>query len=369
MKLKSLIIGVVMIVCAAAAIFALTKWHREFSGGDDDEGGGAKDDVEAVITVQTDTLKRMTLHRVINGFGTVEPAPATADQPAAGGPLSSPSAGVVAKVNVIAGQEVKAGDVLVELNSGTASFNYAKQEVERQKKLFAEQNTSQKNMQDAEAQLASLQIVAPISGTVTRLNAKPGMAIDANAVVAEVIDLHRLTVNIAVPASDANTLKPGQDVQVGQSVTASLTFVSPTVEPADGTVMTRASLPANCGLRPGQFLPVKIITDVLPDCLVAPEESVVTDEDGQSFVVVVKGKEAEHAEVEAGAREDGWVEISGDEIKEGATVVTKGAYGFPDKAKIRIAGDADADDESQSTNSAPAATNSPKAATNSAPEK
>jgi len=358
MKLKSLIIGVVMIACAAAAIFALTKWHREFSGGDDDEGGGAKEDTEAVITVETDTLKRMTLHRVVNGFGTIEAAPATADQPAAGGPLSSPSAGVVAKVNVVAGQEVKAGDVLVELNSGSASFNYAKQEVERQKKLFAEQNTSLKNMQDAEAQLASLQIVSPVSGTVTRLTAKPGMAIDVNAVVAEVIDLHRLIVSIQIPASDANTLKPGQDVQVGQSVTASLSFVSPTVEPADGTILTRASLPANCGLRPGQFLPVKIITDVLPDCLVAPEESVVTDDEGESYVVLVNGQEAERATVEPGVREDGWVEISGEDLKEGAMVVTKGAYGFPDRAKIHSAGDEDTASESKSTNSVPAATNS-----------
>lgn len=358
MKLKSLIIALVMIVCAAAAIFALTKWHREFSGGDDDEGGGAKENTEAVITVQTGTLRRMTLHRYLNGFGTVEPAPATADHPAAGGPLSSPSAGVVAKVNVIAGQEVKAGDVLLELNSGTASFSYAKEEVERQKKLFAEQNTSLKNLQDAEAQLASLQIVAPVSGTVTRLSAKPGMAIDANAAVAEVIDLHRLTVSIPIPASDAHSVKPGQDVQVGRSVTGSLSFVSPAVESADGTVLTRASLPANCGLRPGEFLPVKIVTDVLPNCLAAPEESVATDEEGESFVVVVKGQEAQRVTVEAGVHEDGWVEISGEDLKEGAVVVTKGAYGFPDKAKIRLAGDEETDTETKSTNSAPPATNS-----------
>ncbi|HEY1489486.1 MAG TPA: efflux RND transporter periplasmic adaptor subunit, partial [Verrucomicrobiae bacterium] len=269
----------------------------------------------------------------------------------------SPSAGVVAKVNVIAGQEVKEGDVLVELNSGTASYNYAKAEVERQKKLFAEQNTSLKNLQDAEAQLASLQIVAPVSGTVTRLTAKAGAAIDANAVVAEVIDLNRLAVSIQIPASDAHQLKPGQDVQVGQSVTATLSYVSPAVDPADGTVLVRASLPAHCGLRPGEFLPVKIVTDVLKDCLAAPEESVAVDEEGESFVVVVKGEEAERATVEAGVHENGWVEISGEDLKEGATVVTMGAYGFPDKAKIRVGSDEDTDTEAASTNSAPASTN------------
>jgi len=270
MKLKSILIGGVMVVCAGLAVFALTKWHREFSGGDDDEGGGSDEEVKAIVTVQTNSLHRMTLHRYVDGYGTVEPAPATADKPAAGGPLSSPGAGVVAKVNVVAGQEVKEGDVLVELNSATASFNYAKAEVERQKKLFADQNTSLKNMQDAEAQLASLQVVSPISGTVTRVAVKAGTAVDANAVVAEVIDLNRLAVSIQIPAGDAHQLKVGQDVQVGQSVTASLSYISPTVEAADGTVMARALLPANSGLRPGEFLPVKITTDVLRDSLVAP---------------------------------------------------------------------------------------------------
>jgi membrane fusion protein (multidrug efflux system) len=358
MKPKSILIGVVMLVCAGLAVFALTKWHREFSGGDDDEGGGTDEEVKAVITVETNSLQRMTLHRYIEGYGTVEPAHATADKPAAGGPVSSPTAGVVAKVNVVAGQEVKEGDVLVELNSATASFNYAKGEVERQKKLFADQNTSLKNLQDAEAQLASLRVVAPTSGTVTRVSAKAGMAVDANAVVAEVIDLNRLAVSIQIPASDAHQLKVGQDVQVGQSVTASISFISPTVEAADGTVTARALLPANSGLRPGEFLPVKITTDVLHDCLVAPEQSVATDEEGQSFVVVVKGEEAERAEVEAGLRENGWVEISGEDLKEGATVVTAGAYGFPDKAKIRVGGgDEDSDAEATSTNSAPVSTN------------
>ncbi len=345
-----------MILCAGLAIFALTKWHRA-AGVDEDEGASSEENTNAVITVQTNSLHRMTLHRYVNGYGTVEAAPATADQPAAGGPLSSPSAGVVAKVNVIAGQEVKEGDVLVELNSGTASFNYAKAEVERQKKLFAEQNTSLKNLEDAQAQLASLQIVAPVSGTVTRLNATTGTAIDANAVVADVIDLNRLAVSMQIPASDAHQLKPGQDVRVGQSVTASLSYISPTVDAADGTVLARASLPAHCGLRPGEFLPVKIVTDVLKDCLAVPEESIATDEEGKSYIVLVKGEEAERTKVEAGVHENGWVEISGEDLKEGATVVTVGAYGFPDKAKIRFGGDEDTEAEATPANAALASTN------------
>jgi len=351
MKLKSIIIGIVMIACAGAAIFALTKWHREFSGGDDDEGGGSDEKTEATITVQTAPLQRMTLHRYVYGYGTIEPAPATADQPAAGGPISSPIAGVVAKVNVVAGQEVKAGDVLVELNSGTASFTYAKAEVERQKKLFADQNTSLKNLQDAEAQLASLQIIAPVSGTVTRLSARPGAAVDANSVVAEVIDLSHLAISTQVPADDAEQIKPGQDEQIGESVKTSVTFVSPTVESSDNTVLVRGAVPSGSGLRPGAYVPVRIITETRTQCLVAPAESVVAAEDGNSFIVLVKGDEGTQVPVKTGLREKGWVEIEGADLKDGATIVTVGAYGFPKQAKIRDAKAAAT--ESASTNAAP----------------
>ena len=50
----------------------------------------------SVVSVQVGALKRMTLHHYVEGYGTVEPAPATPNQPAAGAPLAPPTAGVVA---------------------------------------------------------------------------------------------------------------------------------------------------------------------------------------------------------------------------------------------------------------------------------
>ena len=48
-------------------------------------------------------------------------------------------------------------------------------------------------------------------------------------------------------------------------------------------------------------------------------------------------------------REDGWVEVAGTGLKEGASVVTVGAYGLPEKTKIRVLGAAA--DASTATNS------------------
>ena len=335
MKRKQILIGGVIVVALGLGIYALVKSHRAASDSDDES---AAENVPSVVTVRVGALKQMTLHHYVGGYGAVEAAPATADQPAAGAQLAAPSAGVVARVNVVAGQQVMKSDVLVELNSGTATFDSAQAEAERQRGLFEQNNTSLKNLQDAEAQLAALEIVAPVSGTVTRLNVKPGEAVDVNTPVAEVIDLNRLAVSAEIPAAESADLKPGEEVRVQSEppVTATLSFVSPAVDPKTGAVLAWALLPADSGLRPGQFVQLKIVTAVHPNRLAAPAESVVTDENGKSVIALVSGDEATQTPVTTGLREDGWVEISGAGLKEGASVVTVGAYGLPEKTKINV---------------------------------
>jgi membrane fusion protein (multidrug efflux system) len=329
MNRKTIDIGIVMIVAAGLGIVALFKSHRDTAESGGDEAA------PTVVTVQTGALKLATLHRYVQGYGTIEPAPATADQPAASAQLAAPSAGVVTKVNVIAGQQVTKGDVLAELDSGTTTYALAEQELARQRELFAQQNTSLKNLQDAEAQLALLRVTAPLSGTVARLNVKPGQAVDLTTVVAEVMDLNRLAVSAEIPSAEANDLKAGNPVEV-PAVPTELSFVSPALNPDNGTVMVRALLPANSGLRPGQFVPLRIVTAVHTNCLAAPAESVVTDESGKSVIALVKGDEAMRTPVQTGLRESGWVEITAPELKAGDTVVTVGAYGLPEKTKIQV---------------------------------
>jgi membrane fusion protein (multidrug efflux system) len=339
MKRKYIIIAIA-VVCGGLALYALSKLHGPASGGGDDDDDQQPDNanVESIIPVQVGALKRMTLHQYVTGYGTVNAAPATATQPAAGGPLSASTPGTVAKVNVIAGQQVEKGDVLVELNSASTTIGYARDEVDRQEKLFEQQNTSLKNVQDAKAQLASLQVIAPVSGTVTSINVQPGQAVDTATVIAEVIDLNHLAVSAKIPASQASQLQPGQEVQVltQPPVTASLLFIGPQINSDDGTVTAWASLSADSGLRPGQFVQFRIVTAAHTNCLAAPAESVVTDDSGTSTIAIVNDNEATQTNVQTGFREDGWVELTAPNLKEGTSVVTVGAYGLPPQTKIKI---------------------------------
>jgi multidrug efflux pump subunit AcrA (membrane-fusion protein) len=332
MKIKPAFTSLIVVLCVGLGVFALLKFDGTASLAD--EGTPAA----PVVTVQTAVLKRMTLHRYLTGYGTVAPAPATPAAPAADAPLAAPTAGVVARVYVAEGQRVHKGQVLMTLNSASVTVAYAQQEVARQKELFAQHNTSLKNLQNAEAQLALLRVTAPLSGTVIRVGVKPGAAVDMNTVVAEVMDLKRLVVKTEIPVSDAGELASGQAVQVQTNppVIAAVTFISPSVSERNGTIRVLARLPADCRLRPGQFVPLRIVTAVHRNCLAAPAESVVTDISGKSVLSLVQGDEAIQTPIQTGFREKGWVEVKAAALKPGDTVVTVGAYGLPKRTRIQL---------------------------------
>lgn len=335
MKAKKITIGIVVLLVVAAGAVVLLKMRAAPGGGNDQS---TDDNVPTIISVQVGALTNVTLNRYISGYGTIVAAPALANQPAAGGPLAAPSAGTVAKINVVVGQRVQKGEILMTLNSAAATFDYAKAQLDRQKKLFAQQNTSLKNVEDAAAQLSSLEVISPVSGTVTSVSVQPGQSVDTTTAVADVIDLDRLALSVKVPSSQAGQLRTGQETQLASDppVTASLSLVSFAVDPADGTVSAWALLPPRSGLRPGQFVPFKLVTETHTNCLAAPAESVVADDNGQSSIWLVSGDQATRTSVETGLRNEDWVELKVSQLKAGEPVVTVGAYGLPEKTQIKI---------------------------------
>lgn len=335
MKLKRILISIVVLLVLAGAIAAFVKTRGQASGGGDES---SDENIPSIISVQVGALTNVTLHRYIGGYGMIEAAPATAKEASAGAALAASTAGIVSGVNVTEGQRVKKGDVLMELDSSTATFDYAKAELQRQRKLFAQQNTSLKNVEDAAAQLASLEVVAPVSGTVVRVNVRPGQAVDTTTSLVEIINLDRLAIAIKVPLAQAGQMQEGQDIQITSEppLTARLSFVSSIVDPADGAVPGWALLPRHSGLRPGQFVSFKLVTETRTNCLVAPAESVVTDENGESAIWLVNGEQATKTSVRTGLRNEDWVEVKAAGLRPGDLVVTVGAYGLPDKTQIKI---------------------------------
>jgi multidrug efflux pump subunit AcrA (membrane-fusion protein) len=86
------------------------------------------DNTKNEIPVHVAHITTATLHRYIEGYGTIIPRPARAKEMAGSANITSPIAGVIAKVLCEVGQKVSAGDALIQLDDRLAVA--AKQQAE-----------------------------------------------------------------------------------------------------------------------------------------------------------------------------------------------------------------------------------------------
>jgi membrane fusion protein (multidrug efflux system) len=329
----------------------------------------------AEVTVKLGKIEHASLCAYVTGFGTVEPQPATNGQQPASAKVATPVAGLLAESHTFEGAVVQRGATLFQLDSRVAdvqveksrqAVEFADVAFERQKRLLSVDGTSKKLYQEAEQQLqaaryelanataqrALLTIKAPIAGTVIRVAAKPGDAVDPSAALAEIVDLKRLVVTAKIRTTDVNSLRLRQSVELSPGrpeapeqagnvplrVRASISYIGDQVDPSSDTVIVRAALPSNSGLRPGQFVTLRVLVSEHPNSLAVPQDSVISDPGrGDAWVMVVDNGTAFRHSVKTGIKDKGLVEIQGDGLHEGTVIVATGAYGLVDRTRVRQA--------------------------------
>jgi multidrug efflux pump subunit AcrA (membrane-fusion protein) len=158
-------------------------------------------------------------------------------------------------------------------------------------------------------------------------------------VLAQVVDLKRLVVAAGVPAREIEGVAVGQPVRLGTGEDApegEVVAVGKDVDPTTGTYRVLASVPADAGFMPGQFTEIHIDAEERADVLVVPEVSVVTRGEEGSWIMVVRDGQATRLPVMPGLADQGLVEISGDGVEPGMTVVTVEAYSLPEETRVRV---------------------------------
>ncbi len=290
-------------------------WHRQIVTPlvvvDDDDIS-----VAPRVPVHVGTIKLATLHQYVGGDGIVEPEPARGDKAAAVAVITTPGPSLIADVECKEGEQVKKGDTLFTVSGPTGDAG-------------------------------SLKFTAPLAGTVVQLAIHPGDVTTQYSAALEVVDLNRLVIAVALPASQLGAVKVGQSAQifpVSAATTApsplsgTVTFVDPGVDSRTDMGSVDISVPADSGLRLGQFIHVAITTDEHDDCLAVPADSISNDSQGRpSIGVVVRDfRWAERLPVQVGLSEGGLVEIHAADLKPGVDIVTTGAYSLPDKSRIEV---------------------------------
>jgi RND family efflux transporter MFP subunit len=357
-------LGLVILLAVALGVYYL------FQAKQNEPSEEPESTIATEVSVHVGTISHSTLYGRIPVYGRVGPAVGSSDSPPARVPITTSTAGIISEVNCVEGQAVKKGDLLFRLDSRIAEaavqqaqqmVKFEEQNLTRQKELLEVQGTSEKLLQEAQNQvelahnelakakteLSLLQVRAPILGTVVRVLARPGESVDMSASLAELVDIGRLIVEFQVPSAEASLLKPGQKVEIETDdvakdpnnetgLTGEVTFIGSLIDPENDTVLVRASMSPGTGLKSGQFVKAYIVYVEKKDCLVVPEESLVTNPQGQTVIAVVENGKAFQRVVHTGLRQNGLVEVQAEGIHEGMQIVTTGAYGLLPETNIRI---------------------------------
>ncbi len=206
----------------------------------------------------------------------------------------------------------------------------------------AQVDAAKAQLQAAQAQVAYSEVRSPISGIVADRPLYAGDMASTGQPLATIVDISRVVARANVPQNQASAVHVGDPAAIKEvtgalEVPGKVTVVSPTAEPNSTTmqIWVQAANP-NERLKPGTSVRVRMQARTIPGATVVPETALLSGPEGGTTVVTVSQGDVAHVRpVTVGPREDGKVQIlSG--IAPGATVVTTGAMGLEDGAKVRI---------------------------------
>ena len=194
----------------------------------------------------------------------------------------------------------------------------------------------------SEAQLSYTEIRSPISGVVTDRPLYPGEMASTSAPVLTVMDTAQVIAKAHVAQSDAMLLHKGDKATItapglAQPIAGTVTVVSPALDPNSTTVEIWVQA-ANPGqeLRPGMAVQLSMIAQTARGALIVPSKALLNASGDKAQVMVVDSQEtAQSRDVKLGIQGPQETQILAG-LNPGEQVITQGAYGLPDKTKVKI---------------------------------
>jgi len=194
----------------------------------------------------------------------------------------------------------------------------------------------------AEAQLSYSEIRSPMDGVITDRPLYPGEMAAAGTPLLTVMDISSVIAKAHIPQSDAAALKIGDKGTmtvpgIDEPIEGKVTVVSPALDPNSTTVEVwlEAKNPKH-ELKPGTSVQLALTAKTVRDALVIPANSVITAPDGATAVMLAGADGRAHQKpVKLGIRNGDDVQIV-DGVTPSDKVIAVGAYGLPDKTKIKI---------------------------------
>ncbi|MBN9598873.1 MAG: efflux RND transporter periplasmic adaptor subunit [Afipia sp.] len=339
-------------------------------------GRGARPDLAVPVLAATPRVQDVPVY--LDGVGTVRAINTVTVRAQVDGKLLS--------VNFKEGQDVKAGDVLAEIDPVIYQAQYdqavakkaqdeaqlanakidlvryqqlatakagSAQQADTQRATVAQLEALVKSDQaaidNAKATLGYTKIIAPLSGRAGLRQVDPGNIVHASDTTGVVVitQLQPIMVQFSLPQQEVNRVNAAQSkerlaVDVfgndGRTVadTGLLQSIDNQIDPTTGTVKLKAEFPnANYQLWPGQFVNVRLKVETLKQVLVVPTAAVQRGPGGTFSYVIGAGDIVTAKPVTVSQQNENDAVIASG-LKPDERVVTTGFANLSDGAKVQI---------------------------------
>lgn len=310
-----------------------------------------------VVTVEIAPVTVQTVAETVEAVGTTRAIRSVEIVPEADGR--------VVELNLISGQRVAEGDVLVRLDDTIERADLAeaqarrteqRQALARIEQLRSTNAVSQATLEESTARLAEAEaqleraqrrlsdrvITAPFDGVVGLSEIDQGARITEGQPITRVDDLGEVEIEFSLPETLFARVRPGLEVSAASAAFPARQFdgaidaVDSRIDPVSRAFRTRAVLPNPDGILPaGMFMSLRLILSEA-EALTVPEEAIVFQA-AETYVFLADGDTATRMPVETGKRSGGRIAIlSG--LTEGQQVVIRGLGRLRDGAAIRVLG-------------------------------
>jgi multidrug efflux pump subunit AcrA (membrane-fusion protein) len=204
-------------------------------------------------------------------------------------------------------------------------------------------------------------IRSPIDGVLDSLTCHPGQTIAIGAQIGEVVDASLVYAAVWLPGRSAERVRPGQKATIKSAgapswsdrsaetedleLTGVVESIGKVADPQTGNIPIRVLVenPKEV-LTLGEMVAVEIIVKETPDQILIPFAAVLDQGEGPVVHVIREGK-SKPLHPKPGASHDGWIQVSGTDLKPGEFVITDGGYNLPEGTTITIASVKEGEDE------------------------
>jgi membrane fusion protein (multidrug efflux system) len=280
--------------------------------------------------------------------------------------IASKVSGIVEKITFTEGQDVKAGDVLIELDvaerraeleAARAAIQTARAQREEVNLKFERAQQLRRAGAGTEALVADLPLQlrtvettvaaaeareraaaarledyivrAPFDGRVGLRQVSLGAFVDTKIAITTLDDVGRIRLDFAIPEPLLSRVRVGAEINAqsiafqGRVFRGTVAAIDTRIDPVTRSVKLMAVIEnSDLALKPGMFMTVALEVARRDNAVIAPEEAIVA-EGPRQVAYVVKDNRVERRVVMIGQRSFGKVEII-EGLKAGETIVARG---------------------------------------------